>query len=342
MGSIGTDSIVFDMQKPPELHPPPTSRHSSALNQGALVTPAVRHMLKKLNREVSSVQGTGKNGRVSKEDVQRHVFSNASLEAKPAVSAKQAEVQDHVVALTTIENQMFKVMTRSLSIPQFLYTHAVDFTALNNFRRQINNNRTFLSLPNQSDIAGTKVTLLAIIMKAVSQVFNIFPAMNSHLDIDTSPGKPQLLRKGSHNFGIAVDTPHGLLVPVIRDVQSLSVLSLAAEVKRLSSLARKGHLKVDDLTGATFVISNVGSIGGLAINPIVVAPMVGILGVGKVQEVPVFQTNEYGVEQIGKREEVILSWSADHRVLDGATVARIAEALGQVIQNPIMLAAILK
>jgi 2-oxoisovalerate dehydrogenase E2 component (dihydrolipoyl transacylase) len=165
--------------------------------------------------------------------------------------------------------------------------------------------------------------------------------LNAHLVLDDDGTNPKLLLKSSHDIGIAVDTPQGLLVPVVRDVQSKSIMSLAAEITRLSTLAKEGRLSVSDFQGATFTVSNIGSIGGAAVSPVIVGPQVGILGVGRSRVVAGFE-GEGKEERIVRKEEVVLSWAADHRVLDGATVARCAEMVGEWVENVDVMAVQLK
>lgn len=214
---------------------------------------------------------------------------------------------------------MFKQMTKSLSIPHFLYTDAVDFSSLTSMRKKYNTGR------EKTD----RITPLPIIIKAVSLTLQQFPLLNSHLDTTSNPNKPQILLKGSHNIGVAVDSPSGLLVPVIKNVQNHSIASLAQEITRLATLARNGKLTSADLTGATFTVSNIGSIGGTAVAPVIVTPQVGILGIGKARVVPAF--GEHG--ELVKREECVFSWSADHRVVDGAYVARAAEEVRKCVEG---------
>lgn len=310
--------------------------------QAGLVTPGVRHMLKKHNLDVAEIKGTGRDGRVLKEDVEHHISAVTSPSTAINISVAPARAGDRVVPLTPTENQMFKVMTRSLNIPHFLYTHGVDFASLNNSRKRFNANTTVSSIALTSGNSAPKLTPLPFIMKALSLAFLQYPKLNAHLDVETNSNKPQLLIKASHNFGIAVDTPQGLLVPVVKDVQNHSIISLAAEINRLSSLAKNGQLGVDDFKGATFTVSNIGSIGGSAVGPVIVSPMVGILGVGRARDIPAFQKDEQGIDRIVKREEVTLSWSADHRIIDGATLARCAKIVQEVLENVELIGAILK
>lgn len=327
-----------------DLDDPVNKRSTSSLStsgapakQTPLVTPAVRHMLKGHSIDIASLQGTGKDGRILKEDVQRYLseLSSSALSSNSSASSDS----DQLVALSPIEQQMFNVMTRSLNIPHFLYTHTVDFTPLNSLRKRLNIIKSSLSFGPE---LGPNLTPLPFIMKALSLAFLQFPKLNSHLDLKTDTNKPHLLIKASHNFGIAVDTPSGLLVPVIKDVQTHSIISLAAEISRISRLAKDGKLGPNDFKGATFIISNIGSIGGSVVGPVIVEPMVGILGVGQARVVPAFRTDDNGVETVIKKEEAVLSWSADHRVLDGAIVARCAKMMQDLLKNFELISTTLK
>lgn len=297
-------------------------------------------MLKSHNIDVTNVQGTGKDGRVLKEDVQRYISGLSS--AVPATNGAVPSDRDQLVPLSPIEHQMFNVMTRSLNIPHFLYTHTVDLTSVSNLRQKLNGARSRLSFFPEPYESSPRLSPLPFVMKALSLAFLQFPKLNAHLDLQTDAKKPHLLIKSSHNFGIAVDTPQGLLVPVIKDVQNHSIVSLAAEINRISELAKGGKLSPSDLKGATFIISNIGSIGGSVVGPVIVEPMVGILGVGQARAVPTFKTDENGVEMVTRREEAVLSWSADHRILDGATVARCAKAMQELLENFELVSSTLK
>ncbi|KAF1837211.1 hypothetical protein BDW02DRAFT_628139 [Decorospora gaudefroyi] len=292
----------------------------------SLATPAVRHMIKEHKLNIEDVEGTGKEGRVLKDDVQRHVESAKQSGSAPSPSSTQTaplasaqQMDDQVKPLSPVQAGMFKQMTKSLSIPHFLYTDAVDFTSLTSLRKKYNAGR------EKED----RITPLPLIIKAVSLTLQQFPLLNSHLDTTTNPDKPQIILKGGHNIGVAVDSPSGLLVPVIKNVQSHSIASLAQEITRLATLARGGKLTSADLTGATFTVSNIGSIGGGTVAPVIVGPQVGILGIGKARIVPAFGENG----ELMRREECIFSWSADHRVVDGAYVARAAEEVRKSVEG---------
>ena len=351
-----------------------------------LATPAVRAMLKQTGINIRDVPGTGRDGRVTKEDIQWHVASKSSRPQtttrppSPAVATRHMNEptggEDQLVPLTKVESAMYQAMTRSIAIPHFLYTHTVDFTLLDRIRTKAKTQQILGSSPaahpgSSSSAFPQKLTPLPFIIKAVSLAFQQFPKLNAHLidstttTTNTAPAPPHLLLKASHNFGIAVDTPGGLLVPVIKNVQNHSILSLAAEITRLSALAQSNGLKPADFTGATFTISNVGSIGGNngnigspagAIAPIIVPPMVAILGVGRVHSVPTFKfqqqqkTKANNAQQgdqeervvVKRQEQVVLSWSADHRVLDGATVAKAANLVAGLLGDVDLLGLMLR
>ncbi|KAK7528778.1 2-oxoacid dehydrogenases acyltransferase-domain-containing protein [Phyllosticta citriasiana] len=290
-----------------------------------LATPAVRHMLKQLNIEITDVQGTGKDGRVLKEDVQRYAASKDNPpEASTTAMTPSPLPEDRTVPLTPIQRQMFKTMTKSLSIPHFLYTDSIDFTPLNDLRHRLNTTSTALA-----PAPCPKLSALPFILKAVSHALTHFPSLNAHVD-DSSPSSPKLIHKASHDIGIAVDSPSGLLVPVVRAVQAHTIHSLAAEIARLSALARDGKLASADLAGPSFTVSNIGSIGGGAVAPVIVPPQVGILGVGRARAVPAFAPDG----SVVRRDEAVLSWAADHRVVDGAMVARCAEVVRACLEDP--------
>lgn len=304
------------------------------INSG-LIVPAVRAMLKKHKIDIKDVAGSGKGGRVLKEDVQRYLSSGISAPkslSKNIATQPTVISQDQVVPLTPIESQMFKVITRALDIPHFGYSHSVDVTSLISLQRSFNE-----KLDTSKDMYGddiTKLTLLPFLIKALSQAFLRHPKLNAHLDTETDQSSPRLIIKASHNFGVAIDTPNGLLVPVVKDVQDRSIFSIAAEVKRLGALAKEGRLTPSDMSGATFTVSNIGSIGGSVVSPVIVPPAVGIVALGRVEEVPVFiQARNQDDTSIVRRDKAVLSWSADHRVLDGASVARCAQLVTQVLEN---------
>lgn len=303
--------------------------HASTLERGprgrsaTLATPAVRHLVKEHAIDIADIDGTGKDGRVLKEDIQKFLaLRDAPSSISGPSSASISNIpQDKTISLSPTQSAMFKTMTRSLSIPHFLYSDSLDVTPVNKLRRALNAGQRS---PDE------RLTFLPFLVKAISIALTQYPTLNSRIDTDTDPSKPHLLLRGAHNIGIAVDTAQGLVVPVIRNVQSLSIAAVGSEARRLGTLARTGKLSAADMTGGSFTVSNIGSVGGGVVAPVIVEGQVAIVGVGKSKIVPAFDADG----NLVKREECVLSWSADHRVCDGATVARCADVVRGLLEEP--------
>ncbi|KAI0817466.1 2-oxoacid dehydrogenase acyltransferase [Xylaria sp. FL0064] len=303
----------------------------------SLATPAVRHLCKELNVEITDVNGTGKGGRALKEDIYRFVeardsgkqttqATGAALEAPLAAFTTTEKQTETTVTLTNTQQQMFKAMTRSLSIPHFLYADEIDFTQLYELRQRLN--KVLLQSAKEGEIS--KVSYLPFIIKAVSLALYKYPTLNARVDIDAQTSKPTLVRRSQHNIGVAMDTPMGLLVPVIKNVGAKNVLSIASELAGLQSRAAAGKLSVQDLSGGTITVSNIGNIGGTYLSPVIVEKEVAILGIGRMRTVPAFDKDD----RVIKKQVCNFSWSADHRVVDGATMARAAEVVRQIVEEP--------
>ncbi|KAL2837899.1 2-oxoacid dehydrogenases acyltransferase-domain-containing protein [Aspergillus pseudoustus] len=293
-----------------------TENNGTRSRYATLATPAVRGLLKSLNVNIEEVQGTGKDGRVLKEDVQRFAATRSSQPAGISLPPQQG---DTAVNLTPIQSQMFKTMTRSLSIPHFGYADELSI-----------NNITALRKKLAGDAKDPrKITFLSFVVKAVSLALNDYPILNAKLDT-SNPDKPQLIIRPRHNIGIAMDTPQGLIVPNIKDVGSRSIQDISQEITRLSALGKEGKLTPADLSGGTITVSNIGNIGGTYVSPVIVTNELAILGIGRARTVPAF--NDDG--EVTKNEVVNFSWSADHRVVDGATMARMATLVKELIESP--------
>lgn len=314
----------------------------------ALATPATRHLSKGLGVDISEVLGTGRDGRVLKEDIYKFVEQRNSLPAQSDPSEIQApgelvlssvvsgSVQEETKrSLTRTQEMMFKTMTRSLNIPHFLYADEVDFTSLVELRSRLNK---VLHSSGLSDGQVSKLSYLPFIIKAVSMSLYKYPILNARVDLESANGdgnsKPTLVLRSQHNIGVAMDTPQGLLVPVVKNVGSLNILGIAAELSRLQSLAVAGKLSPQDMSGGTITVSNIGSIGGTYLSPVVVEREVAILGIGRMRTVPAFSTAPGEEDKVVRRQVCNFSWSADHRVVDGATLARAAEVVRTIVEEP--------
>ncbi|ENH60860.1 Lipoamide acyltransferase component of branched-chain alpha-keto acid dehydrogenase complex, mitochondrial [Fusarium oxysporum f. sp. cubense race 1] len=295
----------------------------------SIATPAVRHLSKELNVNIADVDGTGRDGRVLKEDIYRFIkerdakdsaqqVSPTAASSKPQDTSVQAET---VVPLSNTQLQMFKTMTRSLTIPHFLYADEVDFSSLVELRKRLN--RVIAKGPTVEG-QPSKLSYLPFIIKAVSLALNQYPMLNARVDVDPKTNKPCLVHRSQHNIGIAMDTTGGLVVPVIKNVASLNILSIAAELSRLQALASQ--------------VSNIGNVGGTYVSPVIVEREVAILGIGRMRTVPAFDEND----NVVKKQVTNFSWSADHRVIDGATMARAAEVVRQIVEEPDLMVMHLK
>ena len=257
-----------------------------------------------------------------------------------------------MVPLTATQVQMFKTMTRSLTIPHFLYADEVDFTRLHELRQRLNAAlarqpaAVALESDPQQPVVVSKPSYLPFLIKAVSMALHQYPILNARVEAADEPSTstnnnnksatPKLIYRSQHNVGVAMDTPAGLLVPVIRGVEGRSVLSVAAELSRLQQAAAAGRLAPADLRRGTVTVSNIGSLGGTYVAPVIVDREVAILGIGRTRVVPAFGGPDG--ETVVKKTVCNFSWSADHRVIDGATAARAAEVVRGFVEEPGLMA----
>jgi pyruvate dehydrogenase E2 component (dihydrolipoamide acetyltransferase) len=289
--------------------------------------PAVRKEAREYGVDLTAVKGTGRKGRVLKEDIRAYVkarlaapaTSTATGSGIPAVPEQDfsrfGEIE--VIALSRVRRASARNLHRSwLNIPHVTQFDDADITDLEQFRRRLNEERA---------VAGLKVTPLAFLMRAVAATLQAFPRFNSSLDAAVE----NLILKRYCNIGIAVDTDDGLVVPVVKDVARKGVDELARESAELAARARNRELAIDDLQGASFTISSLGGIGGTAFTPIVNAPEVAILGVSRTSVKPV-----YVGDVVQPRTILPLSLSYDHRALDGAEAARFTTYLAGVLREP--------
>jgi 2-oxoisovalerate dehydrogenase E2 component (dihydrolipoyl transacylase) len=323
---IAESDAVNDKTTAPAPEPEPEPKRPG--KHASLATPAVRGLLKEHDLAIEDIIGTGKDGRVLKEDVFKHleersqqsmVGSTSSI-SKPAIDAKQTETAQK---LTPVQSAMFKSMTGSLSIPHFLFSDSVDLTTLSSMRSRLNGLRNPDTTP--------KYSYMPFMIKAVSLALNQYPLLNARLDLTADPKKPQLILRSVHNIGVAMDTPNGLIVPVIKAVNARSITSIAEELQRLAQLGQAGKLSNNDLTGGTITVSNIGNIGGEVVAPVIVEGQLAIMGVGKIKKVPVFADDGITVKPA---LQASISWSADHRVVDGATMARVATKVQKYLEEP--------
>jgi pyruvate dehydrogenase E2 component (dihydrolipoamide acetyltransferase) len=297
--------------------------------EGVHASPGVRRLARELDLDLTALSGTGPKGRITKEDVIAGVRGPAPMEGgvaggiPPRVGIPEVPAQDfskfgpvEVRPLTRIQRLSGPALHRSwLNVPHVTHDDEADITDLDAYRRE---------LDTAAKAEGYRVTLLAFLMKASVSALREFPRFNSSL----TPEKDALIYKGYYHLGVAVDTPEGLVVPVIRDVDRKGITELSRELGATSARAREGKLGPADLQGACFTISSLGGIGGTSFTPIVNAPEVAILGVVRSRMAPVWDG-----EAFVPRLMLPLSLSYDHRVIDGALAARFARYLCGVLED---------
>jgi len=216
-----------------------------------------------------------------------------------------------------MQKAMTKSMTEALMIPHFGYYDEIDMTNLVQVRKD---------LKAVCQERGVKLSYMPFMVKAASMALLHYPIINSSVDVQ----KETITFKHNHNIGVAMDTQQGLLVPNIKAVQNLSVFEIASELTRLHQVGLAGKLTSQDLTGGTFSLSNIGSIGGTYASPVILPPEVAIGALGKVRVLPRY--NSRG--EVYPAHIMNVSWSADHRVLEGAIVARFSNLWKEYLENP--------
>jgi len=308
--------------------PRPSPTASMSINEDgfrkAHASPSVRKFARELGADLSQMTGTGTKNRIIKEDVKawvKQALSQGSqggglgVEAMPEIDFSQfgeIEMQE----LTRINKLTGKFLHRNwVTVPHVTQFDEADITELEKFRKQLN---------EENKKEGTRVTVLAFLMKALVSALKEFPRFNSSLD---HTGENLILKKYV-NIGVAMDTPDGLVVPVIRDCDRKSLIELAQELTDTSVRARNKKLSPSDMQGGCISISSLGGIGGTAFTPIVNAPEVAILGVSRSSMQPVYKDGEFVPHLM-----LPLSLSYDHRVIDGADGARFTSYLSRVLSD---------
>jgi pyruvate dehydrogenase E2 component (dihydrolipoamide acetyltransferase) len=294
---------------------------------GAHASPSVRRLARELDIDLTALKGTGEKGRVTKDDVKAALKGpGGAASTGGGMGIPEIPTQDFTkfgptekLPLSRIKKMSGPFLHRAwLNIPHVTHTDEADITDLEQYRK---------TLDSAAKDKGFRVTMLAFLMKASVVALKAYPEFNSSL----SPEKDALILKKYYNIGVAVDTPDGLVVPVIKDVDRKGIMELSMELGAVSAKMRDGKITPADISGATFSISSLGGIGGVNFTPIVNAPEVAILGVPRASMKPVWDGKEFKPRLI-----LPLCLSYDHRVVDGALAARfdrrIAEVLGDLRQ----------
>ncbi|MEN9800190.1 MAG: hypothetical protein RL653_3887 [Pseudomonadota bacterium] len=299
-------------------------------NEKVLATPVTRRMAREHGLDLSTISGSGPQGRITKVDVEAALSSpgagavatgpNVAVRSQPVPLAVSAV--DQRIPLKGLRKKIAEKMVKSkFTAPHYTFVEEVDATNLVGFRSRIN---------AQLAAAGdkTKLSFLPFFCKAVVAAMRSYPQVNANFDDATQ----ELVVRGELNFGIAAATEEGLTVPVIRGVDRLSIKALASEVSRLADAARNRRLKMEELTGGTFTLTSLGQTGGLFATPVINYPEVAIMGVHRMRKRPVVVD-----DQVVVREMMYLSFSFDHRVIDGAVGAEFAYEVIRFLENPELL-----
>jgi pyruvate dehydrogenase E2 component (dihydrolipoamide acetyltransferase) len=320
-----TDKEPSAVVRPSEEPSPPKPEETKEKESGAeqkrrAAGPATRRLARELGVDLDRVQGSALHGRITMDDVKAYVRQLAS---RPATARRAPALPDFSKwgkvtrqALDPMRRRIAEAMSLAWTMaPRVTQYDQADITELDAFRRQ-------------QEATGPKLTPTAFALRAAASALKQFPQFNASLD----EAAGQLILKEYYHIGVAVDTPRGLLVPVLRDVDKKSVRELAQELAEIAERARNKKITAEEMRGGTFTITNLGGIGGTAFSPIVNYPEVAILGMARARLQPVVHNGE-----IVPRLILPLSVSYDHRVIDGADAARFTRRITEMLENPLQM-----
>jgi pyruvate dehydrogenase E2 component (dihydrolipoamide acetyltransferase) len=299
----------------------PSSPQPSGNGATVKAMPPVRKLARELGVDLTAVIGSGPGGKITREDVEAAASGgNAAVAPPPPPQRVEIPQGGKRVPVRGVRRVIAERMSAAHRIvPPVTHVEECDVTELEATRR----------LANERAPQEPKLTFLPFIVKAVVKALKDYPALNSSLDEEAQ----EIVFHDHYDIGIAVDTPGGLTVPVVRDADKKRLRQIAADITRLSEAARNGSLSAEDLRGGTFTISSPGRFGGLMATPIVFHPQAGILGVHKAIERPVVRDGQVVVRTI-----MNLSITFDHRILDGMTAARFVLDVANLLEHPAVLA----
>lgn len=325
-----TSALSESADEPSSRKPPATSKQAETqpsastqveTTQGKVpASPAVRRLVREHQLQLADIAGSGKDGRVLKEDVLAHLDQPAEATAMSSqeTSSRGSGEVSRIEPLRGMRAMMAKRMVESAStIPHFHYGDEIDVTELLAMRER---------LKPLAEVQGERLTLMPFFMKAMALAIAETPIINAQLN----QAGDELHYYSQCNIGMAVDSKAGLLVPNVKGVERLTLLEIAREVGRLTNAAREGRVDQTDLKGGTISISNIGALGGTYAAPIINAPEAAIVAIGKTQWLPRF--DQQGAVQ--RRAIMTITWAGDHRFIDGGTIARFCNTWKDFLEAP--------
>ena len=324
---VDADDVPEHRAAQPAATKPPHGPLDIADETPVPASPSVRAFARELGVNLREVTGTGEEGRISVEDVKAYTKSVMSGTPSSGGGATRRPLPDFSVFGEVERSPMSKVRTRTAEQMEYAWASPhvtqhdkADISHLEDLRE---------AWSRKAERAGAKLTVTAIALKVAAAALRRFPQFNASIDM----AKQEIVYKKYVNIGVAVDTDRGLLVPVLRDVDSKNILELSAELQELAEKARGRNIRPDELTGGCFTITNLGGIGGTGFTPIVNAPEVAILGMSRSAIEPVFIDGEFE-----PRIMLPLSLSYDHRIIDGADAARFLRWIAEAMEEPLLMA----
>jgi len=289
----------------------------------ALATPVARAMAKDMGVDINKVSGTGPAGRVMKDDILNYAKNTSSKPTQSSASSGAQVVEENPVEVVAM-SQIRKAIAKNMIVSKHNAAHMtifeeVEISELDRIRKKFKED--FIA-------KGSKLTYLAFIVKATALALKKFKSLNSEMDMDNG----NMLYKKYYNIGIAVDTEKGLVVPVIRHADKLSIFEISQRITEFSEKARTGALTMDDMRDGTFTITSYGNIGGKFAVPVINYPQAGILGIGRIAKQPVVVDDALAVGLV-----LPLSLSVDHRIADGGETARFLNQIMAYLAEPVSL-----
>ena len=302
----------------PEAAPAPEAQEATLDRKRVMASPAIRRRAKELGVDLSLVPGSGPGGRITRTDFDQYIKRQAAAGGPAAVSAAAAPTpattEVKVIGLRRIIAERLSEAKRE--IPHFAYVEEIDITELEALRKHLND--------KQNDPAQ-RLTLLPFLGLALIRALHDFPQCNTTYD----KARNVLIRHGAVNLGIATQTPDGLKVPVVHNAHSMSIDTLAAQIRRVSQAAKDNSAKKEELGGSTITITSLGKLGGIVSTPVINQPEVAIIGVNRAIERPVVMNG-----QVAVRLMMNLSSSFDHRFVDGYDAAAMIQSIKEMLEHP--------